>query len=73
MSRPQLHVASEGSGLTVSNLRKSYKKRMVIRDVSLQLRQGEVAALLGPNGSGKTTTFYSIAWLIYPEWGRVEI
>ncbi|MFY9240866.1 MAG: LPS export ABC transporter ATP-binding protein [Roseovarius sp.] len=73
MSRPQLHVASEGSGLTVSNLRKSYKKRMVIRDVSLQLRQGEVAALLGPNGSGKTTTFYSIAGLIYPEGGRVEI
>ena len=73
MSKPQLHVASEGTGLTVSNLRKSYKKRVVIRDVSLQLRQGEVAALLGPNGSGKTTTFYSIAGLIYPEGGRVEI
>jgi len=73
MSKPHLHVASEGGGLKVSNLRKSYKKRMVIRDVSLQLRQGEVAALLGPNGSGKTTTFYSIAGLIYPEGGRVEI
>ncbi len=60
-------------GLTVTNLRKSYKKRMVIRDVSLQLRQGEVAALLGPNGSGKTTTFYAIAGLVYPEGGRVRI
>lgn len=61
------------AGLTVTNLRKSYKKRVVIRDVSLQLRQGEVAALLGPNGSGKTTTFYAIAGLVYPEGGRVRI
>ncbi|WP_425466851.1 LPS export ABC transporter ATP-binding protein [Roseovarius arcticus] len=61
------------AGLTVLNLRKSYKKRVVIRDVSLQLRQGEVAALLGPNGSGKTTTFYAIAGLVYPEGGRVLI
>lgn len=61
------------AGLTVLNLRKSYKKRVVIRDVSLQLRQGEVAALLGPNGSGKTTTFYAIAGLIHPEGGRVRI
>ncbi len=61
------------AGLTVQNLRKSYKKRVVIRDVSLQLRQGEVAALLGPNGSGKTTTFYAIAGLVYPEGGRVRI
>jgi lipopolysaccharide export system ATP-binding protein len=63
----------ENAGLTVRNLRKSYKKRVVIRDVSLQLRQGEVAALLGPNGSGKTTTFYAIAGLVYPEGGHVAI
>jgi len=43
----------------------------VIRDVSLDLQQGEVVALLGPNGSGKTTTFYAIAGLIYPEGGHV--
>ncbi|MEB8389270.1 LPS export ABC transporter ATP-binding protein [Rhodobacteraceae bacterium KMM 6894] len=79
MTRPALHIASDSegldstSGLRVSNLRKSYKKRVVIRDVSLHLRQGEVAALLGPNGSGKTTMFYAIAGLIYPEAGRVEI
>ncbi|WP_272002529.1 LPS export ABC transporter ATP-binding protein [Roseovarius sp. ZX-A-9] len=77
MSRPALHIAHESDddalGLSVTNLRKSYKKRVVIRDVSIRLRQGEVAALLGPNGSGKTTTFYSIAGLIYPEGGTVRI
>lgn len=73
MTKPDLHIAHENTGLTVDNLRKSYKKRIVIRDVSLQLKQGEVVALLGPNGSGKTTTFYAIAGLIYPEGGRVSI
>lgn len=73
MSRPALHIAHESTGLVVENLRKSYKKRVVIRDVSLQLRQGEVVALLGPNGSGKTTSFYAIAGLIYPEGGHVRI
>ncbi|PVA10217.1 LPS export ABC transporter ATP-binding protein [Pelagivirga sediminicola] len=72
-----MHIAGDQdddtSGLIVRNLRKSYKKRVVIRDVNLRLRQGEVAALLGPNGSGKTTTFYAIAGLIYPEGGRVII
>jgi lipopolysaccharide export system ATP-binding protein len=46
---------------------------MVIRDVSMSLRQGEVVALLGPNGSGKTTTFYAIAGLVQPEGGHVLI
>ncbi|WP_135502633.1 LPS export ABC transporter ATP-binding protein [Roseovarius aestuariivivens] len=73
MARPDLQLAHESSGLVVENLRKSYKKRVVIRDVSLQLRQGEVVALLGPNGSGKTTSFYAIAGLIYPEGGHVKI
>ncbi|MGK7753184.1 MULTISPECIES: LPS export ABC transporter ATP-binding protein [unclassified Roseovarius] len=73
MSKPDLHIAHESTGLAVENLRKSYKKRVVIRDVTLSLRQGEVVALLGPNGSGKTTTFYAIAGLIYPEGGHVRI
>jgi len=60
-------------GLQVRNLRKSYKKRLVIRDVSISLGRGEVVALLGPNGSGKTTTFYAIAGLITPEAGQVAI
>jgi lipopolysaccharide export system ATP-binding protein len=60
-------------GLVISNLRKSYKRRPVLRDVSLNLQKGEVVALLGPNGCGKTTTFYSIAGLITPEGGQVLI
>ena len=73
MARPELTLAHDASGLTIRNLRKSYRKRVVIRDVSLEVKQGEVAALLGPNGSGKTTTFYAIAGLVFPEGGRVEI
>ena len=69
-----LSVASETKqGLTVRNLRKSYRKRPVIRDVSLDLTRGEVVALLGPNGSGKTTCFYSIAGLVMPDGGQVMI
>lgn len=68
-----LTVTKGDQGLIVSNLRKSYKKRPVIRDVSLELQRGEVVALLGPNGSGKTTCFYSIAGLVTPEGGRILI
>lgn len=63
--------ASTAAGLQVRNLRKSYKKRPVIRDVTLNLHRGEVVALLGPNGSGKTTCFYAIAGLVTPEGGQV--
>ncbi|ARE83737.1 putative lipopolysaccharide transport protein B: ATP-binding component of ABC superfamily [Roseovarius sp. EC-HK134] len=73
MNQPTLTLAHESTGLVVENLRKSYRKRLVIRDVTLTLRQGEVVALLGPNGSGKTTTFYAIAGLIYPEGGHIRI
>lgn len=62
-----------GEGLQVLNLGKSYKRRPVLRDVSLRLRQGEVAALLGPNGAGKTTCFYAIAGLVPPDAGSVLI
>ncbi len=66
-----LTVQEGGAGLHVVNLRKSYRKRLVIRDVSLDLSRGEVVALLGPNGSGKTTCFYAIAGLVTPEGGQV--
>jgi lipopolysaccharide export system ATP-binding protein len=61
------------TGLRIVNLRKSYRKKVVIRDVSLSLDRGEVVALLGPNGCGKTTTFYSIAGLVTPEGGNVIV
>lgn len=60
-------------GLAVRNLRKSYRRRPVIRDVSMDLDRGEVVALLGPNGSGKTTCFYCIAGLVAPDSGHVYI
>ncbi len=62
-----------GKGLEVRGLRKSYRNRPVIRDVSMDLGEGEVVALLGPNGSGKTTCFYCIAGLIAPDSGQVRI
>jgi len=64
-------VTDGDAGLQVIGLRKSYRKRTVIRDVSLNLHRGEVVALLGPNGSGKTTCFYAIAGLVTPEGGKV--
>ncbi|MFP4274115.1 MAG: ATP-binding cassette domain-containing protein, partial [Paracoccaceae bacterium] len=73
MSRPELRLAEGSAGLQVRHLRKSYRKRVVIRDVSMELHRGEVVGLLGPNGSGKTTCFYAIAGLIYPEGGQVLI
>ncbi|MFN3993273.1 MAG: LPS export ABC transporter ATP-binding protein [Tabrizicola flagellatus] len=71
--RPDLTVTDGQAGLQIRSLRKSYKKRPVIRDVSMDLRRGEVVALLGPNGSGKTTCFYAIAGLVMPEGGQVLI
>ncbi|CUH84321.1 LPS export ABC transporter ATP-binding protein [Thalassovita mediterranea] len=73
MTTPDLTLTEGGQGLSVENLRKSYKTRVVIRDFSMSLNRGEVVALLGPNGCGKSTTFYSIAGLVYPEGGHVKI
>ena len=60
-------------GLVIKDLRKSYRKRPILRDVSLKLKRGEVIALLGPNGTGKTTCFYTIAGLTPPDSGQVII
>ena len=70
---PNLTVQDGDVGLRIVNLRKSYRKKLVLRDVSLDLGRGEVVALLGPNGCGKTTVFYSIAGLVTPEGGKVVI
>lgn len=66
-------AAPPDRGLIVTGLRKAYRRRQVIRDVSLHLNRGEVVALLGPNGSGKTTVFYAIAGLVPPDGGQVLI
>jgi lipopolysaccharide export system ATP-binding protein len=57
--------------LRSSGLVKRYKKRAVVNDVSIQVKQGEIVGLLGPNGAGKTTTFYMIVGMIRPNAGSV--
>jgi len=57
--------------LRTENLVKKYKKRVVVRKVSIDVVQGEIVGLLGPNGAGKTTSFYMIVGLITPNQGRI--
>ena len=71
--RPSFSVTPGSAGLQVVGLRKSYRRKPVIRDVSIELGRGEIVALLGPNGSGKTTCFYAIAGLVTSEGGQVLI
>ena len=59
--------------LRAKNIFKSYKRRKVVNNVSIEVNQGEIVGLLGPNGAGKTTTFYMIVGLIKPESGIVSI
>lgn len=61
------------SNLKALNLVKEYKKRRVVNNVSLNLKQGEIVGLLGPNGAGKTTTFYMICGMIKPDEGEIEL
>lgn len=60
------------SELIARNLVKEYKKRKVVNNVSLNLKQGEIVGLLGPNGAGKTTTFYMICGMVKPGEGEIE-
>ncbi|MFZ5610005.1 MAG: LPS export ABC transporter ATP-binding protein [Pseudomonadota bacterium] len=64
-------ATARNTGLDVRSIAKSYAKRLVLRDVSLKVRRGEVVGLLGPNGAGKTTCFYSIVGLIEPDRGDI--
>ncbi|NJD26521.1 MAG: LPS export ABC transporter ATP-binding protein [Betaproteobacteria bacterium] len=61
------------SALVASALRKRYKARTVVEDVSFEVRSGEVVGLLGPNGAGKTTCFYMIVGLVAADGGEVHI
>jgi lipopolysaccharide export system ATP-binding protein len=68
-----LRLAVQNSGLVATGLGKRYKKRPVVRNVSVNLRRGEAVGLLGPNGAGKTTTFYMITGLVQPDEGTVTM
>jgi lipopolysaccharide export system ATP-binding protein len=61
------------SGLVAHDLGKTYKRRPVVRDVSISVRRGEAVGLLGPNGAGKTTTFYMIMGLVRPDAGTIRL
>ena len=59
--------------LSTTNLVKKYRKRTVVKGVSIDVKQGEIVGLLGPNGAGKTTSFYMIVGLITPNEGRIYL
>ena len=59
--------------LQANSLSKTYGPKVVVNDVSINVKQGEIVGLLGPNGAGKTTTFYSIVGLIKPDEGSVYL
>ena len=61
------------SELSAVGLAKQYRRRSVVKDVSLALRSGEVVGLLGPNGAGKTTCFYMIAGLVRADGGSIKL
>src|SRR5258708_30353932 len=72
-SRPVPRLVKSNPGLGASNLGKRFKKRAVVRDVSLSVRRGEGVGVLGPNGAGKTTCFYIITGLIAPDVGTIQL
>ncbi|HHW7507277.1 TPA: LPS export ABC transporter ATP-binding protein [Mannheimia haemolytica] len=61
------------SVLYAEHLAKSYKQRQVVKDVSLNVKSGEIVGLLGPNGAGKTTTFYMVVGLVRHDYGTIRI
>jgi lipopolysaccharide export system ATP-binding protein len=71
IERPATEAQRMGGGLEVRSIAKSYDRRTVLHDVSLEVHRGEVVGLLGPNGAGKTTCFYSVMGLVKPDSGRI--
>jgi lipopolysaccharide export system ATP-binding protein len=73
VERPTPRLLEGFQGLAVSRVGKSFRKRPVVRGVSLTLQRGEVVGLLGPNGAGKTTIFYLITGLIRADYGSITL
>jgi lipopolysaccharide export system ATP-binding protein len=71
IERPASGAQTVSGGLEVRSIAKSYDRRAVLHDVSLEVHRGEVVGLLGPNGAGKTTCFYSVMGLVKPDSGRI--
>jgi lipopolysaccharide export system ATP-binding protein len=71
--RSPLRVLRGGGGLLARGVGKTFKRRPVVRNVSVSLNRGEAVGLLGPNGAGKTTTFYMIVGLISPDTGSIHL
>jgi lipopolysaccharide export system ATP-binding protein len=71
LARPTSEAQQLSGGLEVRSIAKSYDRRAVLHDVSLDVHRGEVVGLLGPNGAGKTTCFYSVMGLVKPDSGRI--
>ena len=71
IARPSAETQRTIDGLEVRSIAKSYDKRAVLHDVSLDVHRGEVVGLLGPNGAGKTTCFYSVMGLVKPDSGLI--
>ena len=68
-----LRVLPGTQGLVATGVGKTYKRRPVVRNVSVNLHRGEAVGLLGPNGAGKTTTFYMIIGLVHPDTGSISL
>ena len=68
-----LRVIEGGAGLVATAVGKTYKKRPVVQNVTVNVRRGEAVGLLGPNGAGKTTTFYMIVGLVRPDTGAISL
>jgi lipopolysaccharide export system ATP-binding protein len=66
-------LVTDNDGLVALNLGKKYKKRPVLRDVSISVQRGEVVGVLGPNGAGKTTCFYIVTGLIAADYGSIRL
>ena len=71
--KPSPRLVNDNPGLAASNIGKRFKKRPVLRDVSISVRRGEVVGLLGPNGAGKTTCFYIITGLMAADYGTITL